>query len=66
MWETTGVCWHGIHPDVNILVGINGRGKTTLLNAINDYYNDALHIGRMMKKYILRSVAKEDEKILSE
>lgn len=42
MWETTDVCWHGIHPDVNILVGINGRGKTTLLNAINDYYNNTL------------------------
>lgn len=42
MWETTDVCWHGIRPDVNIIVGINGRGKTTLLNAINDYYNNTL------------------------
>lgn len=31
--------WNEVNPDVNILVGINGRGKTTLLNAINAYYN---------------------------
>lgn len=42
MWETTDVCWHDIRPDVHILVGINGCGKTTLLNAINDFYNNAL------------------------
>ena len=32
--------WQHIHHDVNILVGINGQGKTTLLNAIDDYYNE--------------------------
>ena len=32
--------WQNINPDVNILVGINGQGKTTLLNAIDDYYNE--------------------------
>lgn len=39
LWNKYNVCWHQIHEDVNILVGINGKGKTTLLDAINAYYN---------------------------
>lgn len=34
IWENTQVEWNDIHPDVNIIVGINGKGKTTLLEAI--------------------------------
>lgn len=30
--------WKSLNQDVNILVGINGCGKTTLLNLIHDYY----------------------------
>lgn len=40
MWDHYNVAWHNLHKDVNILVGINGKGKTTLLDAINSYYND--------------------------
>ena len=39
LWNKYNVCWHQIHEDVNRLVGINGKGKTTLLDAINAYYN---------------------------
>lgn len=39
LWNKYNVCWHNLNKDVNILVGINGKGKTTLLDAINDYYN---------------------------
>ena len=39
LWNKYNVGWHQLRKDVNILVGINGMGKTTLLNAINDYYN---------------------------
>lgn len=39
MWNKVDVLWHNLHEDVNILVGINGKGKTTLLDAINAYYN---------------------------
>lgn len=42
LWNKYDVCWHHLNEDVNILVGINGKGKTTLLNAINDYYNEKL------------------------
>ena len=39
MWDRYDLEWHHIHKDVNILVGINGKGKTTLLDAINSYYS---------------------------
>lgn len=39
LWNKYNVSWHQINEDVNILVGINGKGKTTLLDAINSYYN---------------------------
>lgn len=39
LWNKYNVIWHHLNKDVNILVGINGKGKTTLLNAINEYYN---------------------------
>lgn len=50
MWDKYNVCWHQLNKDVNILVGINGKGKTTLLNAINDYYNKKLGAA-FFKKY---------------
>lgn len=38
MWGIHNVCWDDIRDDINILVGNNGSGKTTFLNAIYDYY----------------------------
>ena len=38
MWDRYDLFWHNLYKDVNILVGINGKGKTTLLDAIYDYY----------------------------
>ena len=34
MWGDTTVEWHGLDPNVNIVVGQNGFGKTTMLNLI--------------------------------
>ena len=34
MWGETHLEWHGIDPDVNIVVGQNGFGKSTMLNLI--------------------------------
>lgn len=52
LWNKYNVCWHHLNEDVNILVGINGTGKTTLLNAINDYYNyNQKSSGAFFKKY---------------
>ena len=39
MWGgKANINWQHINEDVNILVGINGEGKTTLLNALYAYY----------------------------
>lgn len=34
LWNIYNVKWESIAPDVNIIVGINGSGKSTILNAI--------------------------------
>jgi predicted ATPase len=34
-WGKYNIVWDNLHPDVNILVGINGGGKSTLLNIVN-------------------------------
>ncbi len=34
MWGDTTLEWHGLDPNVNIVVGQNGFGKTTMLNLI--------------------------------
>ena len=52
MWGRLDLQWEGIHDDVNILVGINGCGKTTLLNLMSDYYT-----GQKIKKGIAESVS---------
>ena len=50
MWDRYDLEWHHIRKDVNILVGINGKGKTTLLDAINSYYNNKFP-ATFFKKY---------------
>lgn len=50
MWDRYDLAWHDIHEDVNVLVGINGKGKTTLLDTIDGYYNDKLP-SAFYKKY---------------
>lgn len=50
MWDRYDLEWHKIHQDVNILVGINGKGKTTLLDAIDGYYNNKFPVS-FFKKY---------------
>ena len=51
MWGRVNLQWDNINNDVNILVGINGCGKTTLLNLISDYYT-----GQKIKKGLAESV----------
>lgn len=52
MWGRINLHWTNLHSDVNILVGINGCGKTTLLNLIYDYYT-----GQKIKKEIAESLS---------
>lgn len=42
LWNRLNIIWEDMHDDVNILVGINGVGKTTLLNTIYNYYHSSL------------------------
>lgn len=51
MWNRLDFSWQNIHEDVNILVGINGCGKTTLLNLIYSYYK-----GEKIKKELAVNV----------
>lgn len=51
MWGRKNLHWTNINNDVNILVGINGCGKTTLLNLIYDHYT-----GQKIKKEIAESL----------
>lgn len=39
LWGRTNINWNNVNEDVNILVGINGCGKTALLNLISDFYS---------------------------
>lgn len=39
LWGIKDLKWNDIHNDVNILVGINGCGKTTMLDLMNAFYN---------------------------
>ncbi len=41
LWGRKDIRWNNVQPDVNIVVGTNGVGKTTLLNLIYDYYTQA-------------------------
>lgn len=34
MWGDTSLDWHGLDPQINIIVGQNGFGKSTMLNLI--------------------------------
>lgn len=38
LWGFKNIVWKEIHPDINILVGVNGCGKSTMLNLMYDYY----------------------------
>ena len=52
MWGRINLHWADLNNDVNILVGINGSGTTTLLNLIHDYYT-----GQKTKKEIAESLS---------
>lgn len=52
MWGRINLRWDNVNEDVNILVGVNGCGKTTLLNLIYDYYSGQ----KLKKKAVAESV----------
>lgn len=44
LWDIYNVDWQSINPDVNIIVGINGSGKSTILNAMFQCLNNPKEI----------------------
>lgn len=39
IWNKYDLVWNDLHPDVNIVVGINGSGKTTIFRVIDSIMN---------------------------
>jgi predicted ATP-binding protein involved in virulence len=39
LWGKYDIVWDNLHPDVNILVGINGSGKSTVINSIKSCFD---------------------------
>jgi len=65
LWGRYNFCWDSILPDVNILVGINGSGKTTFFNILNALFTSDT---KTLKKFEveINVVAGESEMIYKE
>lgn len=61
IWGGHRIEWNNINPDVNIVVGINGMGKTTLLNAINDKIKDNIIYIRSTDNIPMRDKRRESK-----
>lgn len=48
LWGKKDISWDNIRQDVNIVVGINGSGKTAMLDMMEAYYQKN---NRVLKKY---------------
>ncbi|MBO5741197.1 MAG: ATP-binding protein, partial [Bacteroidaceae bacterium] len=48
LWGKKDIRWNNIRQDVNIVVGINGSGKTAMLDMMEAYYQKN---NRVLKKY---------------
>lgn len=53
LWGKYDLCWDDINPDVNILVGVNGGGKSTLLKMIRDSIK--INSTNILNKYNFKS-----------
>ncbi|MCK9303083.1 MAG: AAA family ATPase [Bacteroidales bacterium] len=40
LWGRINFFWNKVNPDVNVIVGINGSGKSTILNAMYSFLNN--------------------------
>jgi ABC-type Mn2+/Zn2+ transport system ATPase subunit len=52
MWGNTTLAWHNLDPKINIVVGQNGFGKTTMLNLIRSLLTKDDKTLRLMKARI--------------
>lgn len=51
LWGKYNLVWESVNSDVNVIVGINGGGKSTLLKIINDCI--ALQSKDVLKRYFI-------------
>lgn len=49
MWGDTSLSWHNLDPQINIIVGQNGFGKTTMLNLIKSVLTKDDKFCKMLK-----------------
>ena len=49
MWGDTSLAWHNLDPQINIIVGQNGFGKTTMLNLIKSVLTKDDKFCKMLK-----------------
>jgi energy-coupling factor transporter ATP-binding protein EcfA2 len=49
MWGDTSLVWHNLDPQINIIVGQNGFGKTTMLNLIKSVLTKDDKFCKMLK-----------------
>lgn len=62
MWGDTSLKWNALDPHVNIVVGQNGFGKTTMLNLIRAVLlKDAAFIRQLKAKITITTLITDDE-----
>lgn len=60
MWGDTSLAWHNLDPKINIIVGQNGFGKTTMLNLIKSVLTKDDKFCKLLKaKVSIRTTAGE-------
>ncbi len=60
LWGDTSIVWHNLDPRINIIVGQNGFGKTTMLNLIKAVLTKDDKFCRMLKaKVTVKTTAGE-------
>lgn len=62
MWGNTTLIWHGLDRNVNIVVGQNGFGKTTMLNLIRAVLmRDASFVRQLKAQVSITTLIVDDE-----
>lgn len=62
MWGNTTLIWHGLDRNVNIVVGQNGFGKTTMLNLIRAVLmRDAAFVRQLKAQVTITTLIADDD-----